>query len=65
MLIKKFNNNFSFGLGQNYLVSEVFLKLQKNKSKLGIKNWGIINSSLEDVFLEVVSKFDSETLKEL
>lgn len=64
-LTKKFNNNFSFALGNTYLVSGIFEKLHYYKNELDIKNWGVINSSLEDVFLTVVKKFDSNILNEV
>ena len=58
--MKNFNTNFIFKLGANIVVSEVFELLSKHKGDLGISQWGVINSSLEDVFMAVVERFDKE-----
>jgi len=39
-------------------ISAVFKEFEKRKVDLGISDWGISQSSLEDVFMEVVG--DSE-----
>ncbi|RKP26308.1 P-loop containing nucleoside triphosphate hydrolase protein [Syncephalis pseudoplumigaleata] len=36
-------------------ISEVFLSMQKNKDALGIDDWGLSQTSLEDVFMNIVS----------
>lgn len=61
-MLKVFNGNFIYQLGGNVLVSEVFETLEKHKAELQIAHWGVINSSLEDVFLTVVQKFDKEEI---
>lgn len=61
-LVKNFNTNFIFKLGSNIVVSEVFELLSKHREQLGISQWGVINSSLEDVFMAVVERFDKEDL---
>lgn len=61
-LVKVFNGNFIFQLGTHVLVSEVFETLERHKKELSIAHWGVINSSLEDVFMAVVLKFDREEL---
>jgi len=35
-------------------VSKVFEELEARKSDLGISDWGISQSTLEDVFLEII-----------
>lgn len=59
-LVKNFNTNFIFKLGPNIVVSDVFELLSKHREQLGIAQWGVINSSLEDVFMAVVERFDKE-----
>jgi hypothetical protein len=59
-LVKIFNGNFIYQLGMNVIVSEVFETLEQHKIELKIAHWGVINSSLEDVFMAVVLKFDHE-----
>jgi hypothetical protein len=40
----------------------VFEKLEGKKEELGISDWGISQSTLEDVFMEIVR--DSENVRE-
>ncbi|KAI9597656.1 hypothetical protein BDF19DRAFT_420559 [Syncephalis fuscata] len=41
-------------------ISEVFLNMQKNKDALGIDDWGLSQTSLEDVFMNIVSQVEDE-----
>jgi len=46
--------------GKEVKLSEVFAEIETKKSKFGIKNWGLSQSSLEDVFLDIIKK-DEDT----
>jgi len=48
-----------FNLG-NIVISEVLVKLAESENEEITKGWGLTNSNLEDVFLQVVRKFDKE-----
>ncbi len=39
-------------------ISKIFESLEANKEELGISDWGISQSTLEDVFMEVVEQAD-------
>jgi len=50
-----FNGNFVFLIPTKDLeVSKIFVHLESKKEELGISDWGISQSTLEDVFMEVV-----------
>jgi hypothetical protein len=40
-------------------VSKVFEELEARKQELAISDWGISQSTLEDVFMEIVSSSES------
>lgn len=55
VLLTKFNGNFSFQVPLEGLeVSNIFEIFEKNKEELLISDWGISQSSLEDVFMKIV-----------
>ena len=37
-------------------LSDLFEEIEVNKSRYGIKNWGISQSSLEDIFLDIIKQ---------
>jgi len=39
-------------------ISTIFEKLEAHKTELGISDWGLSQSTLEDVFMEVVDTTD-------
>lgn len=41
-------------------VSQLFEKLEENKARLSISDWGISQSSLEDVFMEIVNSAEDQ-----
>ncbi|KAL4456247.1 hypothetical protein ABPG74_014208 [Tetrahymena malaccensis] len=50
-----FNMNFIFQIpNDNLKVSQIFDLLEKEKARLKISDWGISQSSLEDVFMSIV-----------
>jgi len=54
-----FNGNFVFEVPLEGLsISKIFESLEANKEELGISDWGISQSTLEDVFMEVVEQAD-------
>ncbi|OUM68606.1 hypothetical protein PIROE2DRAFT_32023, partial [Piromyces sp. E2] len=42
------------------LISKLFEELENNKEKFGITDWGISQSSLEEVFLSIISDDDAD-----
>ena len=38
------------------IISKIFEEMEANKEKLFISDWGISQTSLEDVFLKIVEK---------
>ena len=55
VLLSTFNGNFSFQVPLEGLeVSTIFEILENKKSELMISDWGISQSSLEDVFMQIV-----------
>ncbi|ORY65682.1 hypothetical protein LY90DRAFT_223782 [Neocallimastix californiae] len=42
------------------LISQLFTLLEENKEKYGIIDWGISQSSLEEVFLSIISEDDAD-----
>ena len=44
----------------NVKISQIFKELEQNKSKYGINDWEMAQTTLEDVFLEIVRR-DEET----
>lgn len=54
-LVTAFNGNIIFKIPlEGFIVSELFEKLEEVKEDLRISDWGISQSSLEDVFMEIV-----------
>lgn len=43
-----------------FKISEIFTEMHDAESKLGVTNVSITDSSLEDVFIAVVLKYDNE-----
>lgn len=41
-------------------VSKVFSEMESHKEELGISDWGISQSTLEDVFMEVVGSSEAD-----
>lgn len=54
-LIRDFNGNFIFLLPvtKKFSPSKVYMDLEKNKDRLQIQDWGLSQSSLEDVFTKI------------
>jgi len=60
-LAESFPGNFSYSIPSKDLVmSTLISNLLSNKDKVGIKDWGISQTTLEDVFLNIV-KHDEGT----
>ena len=54
-LLSSFNGNFNYQIPLEGLeVSNVFETLESKKEELLISDWGISQSSLEDVFMKIV-----------
>lgn len=56
-LISEFSNNLAYQVPiskQN--LSYIFKEIESNKLRMGIEDWGISQSSLEDVFLKVIDE---------
>lgn len=59
--ISNFNGNFIYQIPMEGLkVSQLFEKLEENKARLSISDWGISQSSLEDVFMEIVNSAEDQ-----
>jgi len=41
-------------------VSKLFEELESKKEELGISDWGISQSTLEDVFMEIVKSYSGK-----
>jgi hypothetical protein len=59
-LFKSFSGSLIFKIPSTYKVSEIFENMNEMEKKLEIADISISNSSLEDVFMNVVQKFDRE-----
>ena len=59
VLIKEINGYLRFGLG-NIVISEVMKKLNESHEEIR-KGWGLSHSNLEDVFMEVVKKYEKNS----
>jgi len=53
------NSIYEFVPEQGYL-SQLFTIIEQNKDQYGIINWGISQSSLEEVFLSIISETDAD-----
>ena len=57
-LVSEFNGNIVYQVPQEHCrVSKVFKEFEENKDRVGIADWGISQSSLEDVFLRVIENY--------
>lgn len=56
-LIRQFNGNFLYLVpnksGSNFRPSEIYYQFEANKDRLMISDWGLSQSSLEDVFTKI------------
>jgi ABC-type multidrug transport system ATPase subunit len=60
-LINQFYGISVFNIpNENSKISFLFSEIEKNKTEQNIKNWGLSQTSLEDVFLEVIKNDESE-----
>jgi len=60
VLRSEFNGNFVFQVPlQGLEVSKLFDELEAKRKELAISDWGISQSSLEDVFMEIVKGSDN------
>jgi hypothetical protein len=54
-LLSEFNGNLVYQVPQaSCKVSFIFRTFEERKAEVGISDWGISQSSLEDVFLKVI-----------
>lgn len=54
-LISEFNGNFSFLIPyEGFNASHVYTQIESNKKRLRIQDWGLSQSTLEDVFTKIV-----------
>jgi len=58
-LFKHFNGYLIFKVPLTYKISNLFETMNQVEKELGFSDIAITNSSLEDVFMNVVEKFDS------
>ena len=63
-LLKNFNGCLIYKVPLTFKVSEMFMRMDKLEKELGIADIAITNSSLEDVFMNVVIRFDENFGKE-
>jgi len=55
VLIETFPGNYSYGIpSKDFVISKFLKKMIKKKDKYKIYDWGITQSSLQDVFLNIV-----------
>lgn len=54
-LIREFNGNFTYLVPNNnrFNPSKIYLEIERNKERLHIQDWGLCQSSLEDVFTKI------------
>ena len=54
-LIKEFNGNFTYIIPKSkaFKPSKIFIEFEKHKERLYIQDWGLYQSSLEDVFTKI------------
>jgi ABC-type multidrug transport system ATPase subunit len=52
--------SLNYSIPKSVALSTIFDAVGANKARLGIRDWGISQSSLEDVFLKVVSRDEAE-----
>lgn len=45
---------------EGFEVSKLFKELESKKEELAISDWGISQSTLEDVFMEIVESFEEK-----
>lgn len=56
-LTSEFLNNLAYQVPiSKHKLSYIFQEIERNKLKMGIEDWGISQSSLEDVFLKVIEE---------
>jgi hypothetical protein len=59
-VINQFTGSVTFGVPlKDIKVSEIFAEIESNKVQMKIKNWGLSQTSLEDVFMRIVSSDES------
>jgi hypothetical protein len=63
-LVKSWNGCLIYKIPSQYKVSEMFETIEQLEKELDIADIAVSNSSLEDVFMNVVGKFDIKTLME-
>lgn len=56
--------NLNYSIPKSVTLSSIFATVSANREKIGIRDWGISQSSLEDVFLNVVAKDEREVALE-
>lgn len=57
----EFAGNIQYEIPKQYVkVSKVFKEMEQNKEKFGIKDWALSQTSLEDVFLNIVRRDEEE-----
>lgn len=59
-LFKHFNGYLILKVPSTFKISTLFQTMNAVEKQLGFSDIAITNSSLEDVFMKVVEKFDSE-----
>ena len=58
----KFNTNLSYEFKSlDGTISNLFKSIEENKQKFGILDWGVSQTTLDEVFLRIVSEEDSKS----
>ena len=57
-LARKIGSSLVFKIPVDFKISEMFMDMHKAENQLGITNVSVTESSLEDVFIAVVLKYD-------
>lgn len=56
--------NLNYSIPKSVALSSIFNAVAANKSRIGIRDWGVSQSSLEDVFLNVVARDELQVKQE-
>ena len=59
VLVERLAGNMNFRI-PNLVVSELFEQMEFNKEKVGIQDWGISQTTIEDVFMKIVKDDEKE-----
>lgn len=56
ILVGDYWGSCTYQIPKDAKLSDIFAEIETNKNRYGIKNWGISQASLEDIFIDIIKK---------